>query len=200
MKMFLRYNSRHRVWFPRGYKDCWAPQLNPISSSTHGKGDKRTFGFHEPLWLFRLRQRLFCFAGNHRCGDRGLPLSPSFGERPLPDTWDIGPDGNRTCSYCGSIHSDDLIAIARKALVDDRYGIEGTTKSYKVYVRQPGVRNASEGAIKFYMTHAPEKPSAQDQHLFADAKRLTAERQAKRFEQMFPQSRAKEPEATAGQP
>lgn len=85
----------------------------------------------------------------------------------------MGPDGNRTCSYCGSIHADDLMEICRKTLVDERYGVEGTDKSYKVYVRQPGVRNASEGAIKFYKVHVPANPSQADQDLFAQALRVS---------------------------
>jgi hypothetical protein len=177
LKSFLRHNSRHCVWFPRGYENRWWPQLNPISSCSHGKNRKRTFYLYEPLRLFRLRQRLFCFAGRQRCGRRDDPFAFNYKDTALPpDTWDYGPDGNRTCSYCGSIHPDDLMAICRKTLTDDRYGIEGTTKSYKVYVRQPGVRNAGEGAIKFYMQHAPKNPRAEDQQLFADACRISSER------------------------
>jgi hypothetical protein len=172
---FLRHNSRHTVWLPR---DGRLPQLNPICSSSHNKNGKRTVYLTEPLRLFRLRQRVFCFAGRHRCGRRDDTFAFPAGERRgvLPDTWDIGPDGNRTCSYCGSIHADDLMKICRKAIDDERYAVEGTTKSYKVYVRQPGVRNAGEGAIKFYMHHAPENPSEADQKLFAEAIRLSSER------------------------
>ncbi len=173
---FLRYNTRHHVYFPGDWK---LPQLNPISSSSHTNSGKRTLGFHESLWLFRLRQRLFAFAGRHRCGDRGRnPLASKMfrGDQDLPDTWDFGPDGNRTCSFCGSIHPDDLMKICQLTLADERYGIEVTTKSYKYYVRQPGVRNASEGAIKFYMTHAPEAPTPEQQELFSKAVSLTNER------------------------
>ncbi|SHG91360.1 hypothetical protein [Bradyrhizobium erythrophlei] len=166
MKRLLRYNSRHMLHFPGDGK---MPQLNPLSYSSQSKSGKRTKSLHEPLRMFRLRQRLFCFAGRQRCGERGEGAS-------TPDTWDLGPDDNRTCSHCGSIHPDDLMEICRKTLVDDRYGIEGTTKSYKVYVRQPGVRNASEGAIKFYKWHAPESPTEEDQELFARACRVTRER------------------------
>ena len=175
MKRFLRYNTRHRVWIPRGAYGKTLPQLNPIMSSSHGKDGKRTWSASEPLWLFRIRQRLFAYAGRHKCGRRGESFHGRT-DKETPDTWDIGPDGNRTCSYCGSIHFDDLMEIARKTVDDDRYGIEGTTKSYKVYVRQPGVRNASEGAIKFYMHHAPANPSNEEQILFAKACRLTNER------------------------
>lgn len=183
---FLRYNSCHRLWFPGDWK---LPQLNPISSSSHSASGRRTFGWYEPGWLYRIRQRLFAFAGRHRCGRRGeswIGQSATFGgDKPLPDSWDIGPDGNRTCSYCGSIHADDLMVICRKTLEDERYGIEGTDKSYKVYVRQPGVRNASEGAIKFYMAHAPAEPSKSDQELFAKARQLTTQRWLARSSRPF---------------
>jgi hypothetical protein len=173
----LRYNTRHHLYFPGGWK---LPQLNPYSSSSHTKSGKRTRSFYEPGWMFRLRQR-FCVAGRQRCGRRDDPFAMNRGDGPLPDTWDLGPDGNRTCSYCGSIHPADLMEICRKTLIDERYAVEGTTKSYKVYVRQPGVMNAAEGAIKFYMHHAPAQPSAEDQELFAKAARLTSERFEARF-------------------
>ncbi len=176
LRHLLRYNSRHCLWFPRDGK---LPQLNPICSSSHSRSGKRTACAYEPIWLWRLRQRLFAFGGRQRCGRRieNPVISHSFGgDKALPDTWDFGPDGNRTCSYCGSIHPDDLMAICRKVLTDDRYSIEGTTKSYKVYVRQPGVRNASEGAIKFYKQHAPAQPSKADCDLFAEAVRVSARR------------------------
>lgn len=147
MLKFLRYNARHTIFIPRGYDGKFWPQLNPISSSNRGKNGKRTFSFTEPLWLFRIRNRLFNFAGYHACPDNA-----HF--RHKKDTWDIGPDGNRTCSYCGSIHYEDFKKIEQK--VKDKvpgYAIEGTDKGYKFYVRQPGVRNAGEGAIKFYSWH-----------------------------------------------
>jgi hypothetical protein len=172
----LRHNTCHHLYFPGDGK---LPQLNPISSSSHTASGKRTKSWHEPLWSFRLRQRLFAFAGRQRCPDRAQnPVaSRRFNhDEPLPDTWDVGPDGNRTCSFCGSVHPDDLMEICRKTIVDERYGVEGTTKSYKVYVRSPGVRNAAEGAIKFYTWHAPEQPTKADQELFAAATKVTNER------------------------
>jgi hypothetical protein len=30
MIRFLRYNSRHCLWFPRGWQCHWLPQLNPL--------------------------------------------------------------------------------------------------------------------------------------------------------------------------
>lgn len=171
MKRFLRYNTRHHIYWRQG--EGW-PKLDPISSS-YG-GGVRTITCHEPLWLFRLRQRLFAFGGHQRCGRRDDMFAWNRGDGDQPDTWDWGPDGNRTCSYCGSIHPDDLMKICRLALEDDRYAIEGTTKSYKVYVRQPHVRNASEGAIKFYKQHTPQDPSDEDRELFSRAVQVSHER------------------------
>lgn len=178
LNTFLRYNSRHGLYYHPTYRQRggaaiilgWS--LNPIGSMYDGK----QISCHEPLWLFRLRQRLFAFAGRQRCGRRDDPFAISRNDNAHPDTWDMGPDGNRTCSYCGSIHPDDLMKICRLVLTDERYAIEGTTKSYKVYVRQPGVVNASQGAIKFYKQHAPANPSQEDQDLFAEAVRVSGER------------------------
>lgn len=177
MMKFLRCNSRlHFYWCLGGGRDnrkMGRPHINPISS-VYGAGIKN-ISIHESLWMFRLRQRLFSFAGRQRCGRRNENWHGQT-DNPLPDTWDLGPDGNRTCSYCGSIHSEDLMKICRLSLEDEGYSIDGTDKSYKVYVRQPGVRNASEGAIKFYMHHAPSEPSAEDQELFKAAVRKSKER------------------------
>lgn len=151
MNRLLHYASRHHIFFPRGFEGKFWPQLNPYCSSSHGAGRKRTWRIYEPLWMFRLRKRLFCFAGHHVCPEN----SGRYGDK--PDSWYIGMDGNRTCSYCGSIHVDDLEKIIEKSKTDPRYGVSGTTKCYKVYVQQPNVKNAGEGAIKFYGWHGRPK-------------------------------------------
>lgn len=184
MKNFLRYNSRHRLYFPGDWK--W-PELNPIVSSSHTKSGKRTRSIDEPYWMFRLRQRIFCFAGKQRCPSRGDWANSVFkvGQNSdlLPDTWDRGPDGNRTCSYCGSIHPDDLMLICRKVPSDERYGLECAKPGYKYYLKQPGVQNASQGAIKFYMHHVPKNPSLEDQATFSTAVKITRERFQKKYMQ-----------------
>lgn len=175
LKSLLRSNTRHTLWFPRGYKGKVLPQLNPIMSSSHGANNKRTWSFTESLWLFKLRQRLFAFAGKQRCGRRDDSWMGTTDEA-LPDTWDIGPDGNRTCSYCGSIHFDDLMKIVERSLTDERYSIDTTDKSYKVYVRQPNVRNAGEGAIKYYKHHTPIDVTPEQKQLFNEAVHLSSRR------------------------
>lgn len=37
----------------------------------------------------------------------------------------------------------------------DGPAIELSDKTYKIYLHRPGIRNASQGAIKFYMQHVP---------------------------------------------
>ena len=96
---------------------------------------------------------------------------------------------NRVCSYCGSLHPDDLFRLVREcagASPDAPYGsvveIEPSDKSYKIYVRQPGVRNAHEGAIKFYTHHLPRTEAgvldvSEEQHAeYGRAVRATRDR------------------------
>lgn len=70
--------------------------------------------------------------------------------------WSIGRDGSRTCSYCGSLHPDDALEILTSyAAGVDGYHFSPTDKSYKFYGNRPGVQNASDGGIKFYVHHLP---------------------------------------------
>lgn len=71
-------------------------------------------------------------------------------------------NGNRICSFCGSLHFEDFAALVKvcgDAPITAPFGsvpeIELSDKPYKVYVHQPGIRNAMEGGIKFYMHHVP---------------------------------------------
>jgi hypothetical protein len=82
---------------------------------------------------------------------------------PGPDHWNkFKSNGDRVCSYCGSLHWEDMLRLVHEAAIapeDADYrstvSIEPSDKSYKVYVHQPGVHNAMEGGIKFYMQHVP---------------------------------------------
>lgn len=72
----------------------------------------------------------------------------------LPDYWKKFPNGDRVCSYCGSIHPMDLIELIKKL----GFGIIGKTdKPYKWYVNRPEVHNATDGAIKYYRQHDTEE-------------------------------------------
>lgn len=116
---------------------------------------------------------------------------------------------NRTCSYCGSLHFDDmlrLVKLAAETPEDADYqttvSIEPSDKNYKVYVRQPGVRNASEGGIKFYMQHVPRTDdnkidvSPEQQKEFGEAVR----RSRVRFDRYLQGSRRMRDDTSTGKP
>lgn len=79
------------------------------------------------------------------------------------DHWNkFKSNGDRVCSYCGSLHWDDFTELVRHAAdspedLDYRstVEIEPSDKGYKIYVHQRGIRNAMEGGIKFYTQHIP---------------------------------------------
>lgn len=88
------------------------------------------------------------------CASRMDELGPWKHEEML-DRWvKFGDD--RCCSFCGSMHPDDLSA----ALDLETTKIDVSDKRYKVYVRRPGIINASMGAIKFYNWHLPSNAEA----------------------------------------
>lgn len=101
------------------------------------------------------------------CGRRydtypgGMPVHHDRAEH--LDHWQrFKSNGNRVCSYCGSLHPDDMFALVKASAdaPDDAdyrsvVEIERSDKGYKIYVQQPGVRNAMEGGIKFYIQHLP---------------------------------------------
>ena len=61
-----------------------------------------------------------------------------------PDRWDKDEHGIRSCSFCGSIHPDDLIELFKK----NGFGIiERSDKSYKWYI------HIKEGRYKYYRSH-----------------------------------------------
>lgn len=86
----------------------------------------------------------------HLCPDHArvpsvFTASVDVTKNPNPDRWDKDEYGVRDCSYCGSIHPDDLISLLRE------YGfkvIERSDKSYKWYIHIPGRRQ-----YKYYRSH-----------------------------------------------
>ena len=84
----------------------------------------------------------------HRCGSGNRDRWQGVDQ----DSWHrIGPD--RVCSYCGSIHPDDLAALLDAPDVQFE---AATNKSYKLYVHRDWIINAGMGGIKFYTWHADE--------------------------------------------
>ena len=77
----------------------------------------------------------------HLCPRRSeSPFSPSN-----MDSWDkIGED--RVCS----LHPEDLNKLVKEQGIKV---LELSDKSYKLYIKRPNIKNAQQGAIKFYKQH-----------------------------------------------
>jgi hypothetical protein len=83
------------------------------------------------------------------CGRRMNELGP-FERKENLDHWAVLANGDKVCSFCGSLHPMTVIDIIKK------YGfgsISRTDKSYKWYVKRPEVHNAMDGGIKYYRHH-----------------------------------------------
>lgn len=100
------------------------------------------------------------------------------------DYWDVMPNGDRTCSYCGSLSEDDFVDIMQ-SYVDgvEGFSFERSTKSYKTYAKRPGVSNAGSGGIKFYHMHVDkDHPKIQERmELFRKAVEKSREEFKKRW-------------------
>jgi hypothetical protein len=99
---------------------------------------------------------------------------PFNGRGMLPRDEAPRPNGDRVCWYCGSWDREQFTAYCRRILAGDilaAYDVPmpGVAKPYrmprvspsdrrhKIYVRQEGVRNALEGAIKVYVAHLTQE-------------------------------------------
>lgn len=82
------------------------------------------------------------------CGRRRYDIGPQDRTEGL-DTW-VMRGNDKCCSYCGSLHPDRVLELAREHGTSI---IETTDKGYKWYVKQPNVPNAMFGGIKYYRQH-----------------------------------------------
>lgn len=73
------------------------------------------------------------------------------------DWWRPEPNGERSCSFCGSAHPDDFDRHLDRVLADPdaRVTVDLADGRHKVYLHRPEARVAGEGPIKFYVAHAP---------------------------------------------
>ena len=99
------------------------------------------------------------------------------------DFWEVLPNGDRVCSFCGSAHPEDFERLCNEAVRDESMMIHHSDKSYKVYIYRPTVGNASEGAIKYYKWHNYTDPEAiaRLEPVYNKALRLGEERSRKIF-------------------
>lgn len=78
-------------------------------------------------------------------------------------------NGDRVCSYCGSLHPEDFLRLIKECADagvdagDEAPSVDPSDKGYKIYVRRKGVRNAHEGGIKFYTQHLPQLTDPQQE-------------------------------------
>ncbi len=92
------------------------------------------------------------------------------------DRWLQHANGDRVCSFCGSLHMEDFSRLVEESLEPkSTITIERSDKPYKVYINRPEVRNALDGGIKFYGWHAVN-PSEEHKQEFAKAVIISRER------------------------
>lgn len=92
------------------------------------------------------------------CPKRGMtPEQAAVFNYPTEDTWtrEGNAKGERTCTYCGGIHQDDLVPILKDAADPAKPGtfVYMSDKPNKMYLRRPDVMNSDDGAIKSYGGH-----------------------------------------------
>ena len=102
------------------------------------------------------------------------------------DHWDrFKFNGDRVCSFCGSLHPDDFLKYVQESAKDDSsVQIEPSDKRYKIYVSRPSVRNAHEGGIKFYTWHLVAALTEVQQDAYRTALRNSRDRFDKKFKQL----------------
>jgi len=129
--------------------------------------------------------------GAATCGRRMTEMGP-WEYREGLDWWEPQPNGERDCSFCGSMHPEDFDRFLDKVIADPdihvRVGV--TDKRYKFYVQRPEIKNAMEGPIKFYTHHAPAEwlpVGSPAQVKLQQACRVSAEK----FEQVMAEGHAK---------
>lgn len=83
------------------------------------------------------------------CPQRNSGIQTMFEKGENLDWWKVMPNGERVCSYCGSIHPMDLL----KLLKEGKATITRSDKQYKWYINRPEIDNALKGAIKYYRDH-----------------------------------------------
>ena len=108
------------------------------------------------------------------------------------DHWDRHKsNGDRVCSYCGSLHPEDFLRLVKEsaeAPEDDLRAprINPSDKGYKIYVDRPSVSNAHDGGIKFYTHHLEPRPTDEQHAQYKEAVRRSNIRFQKVLDQRFP--------------
>ena len=106
------------------------------------------------------------------------------GEHPDADTWAARLNGDRVCSFCGSLHPEDAVAVMCEFADTGEGRFCTSDDARKFYLNRTGVRSADDGGIKFHTWHLPRAstPAMNEFHRQFDrcAQRVVAQ-DAKRF-------------------
>lgn len=81
----------------------------------------------------------------------GYPYAPGMDK----DAWRVEANGERACSFCGSMHPEDFQAFLETVDGMERW-VELADGRHKVYVRRLEVRRQMRWPIKFYLAHYPD--------------------------------------------
>lgn len=99
------------------------------------------------------------------------------------DRWLPHKNGERVCSFCGSLHPEDFIKLCHQAAQPGaEVDIETSSKEYKYYIRRDSVRKTNDGAIKFYTQHAPDPLPEGDDIIFTEAVKWSRHRSSLRYQ------------------
>jgi hypothetical protein len=120
--------------------------------------------------------------------------SPLRDSGPNLDRWErFKSNGDRVCSYCGSLHWEDFKLMVKAsaeapedAKLEDSVQIEPSDKSYKIYVTRADVSNAHDGGIKFYTPHIDPPATEEDNRLYGEAARRSRIRSRAMWGRRFP--------------
>jgi hypothetical protein len=136
-----------------------------------------------PWWIYRpMRRTAELLSERQTCPRRMREWGPWERKDGL-DRWSLHYNGDRTCSFCGSWDPAQFIAFC------DVIATAGTTapgsvdyirQKGKLYVHRPGIRNAGEGAIKFYCAHFSKEQMTPGVELTIDRARAVSHKEFER--------------------
>jgi hypothetical protein len=71
------------------------------------------------------------------------------------------------CSYCGSLHDEQFLKHVREVIEnpDPDIRIELNDSRQKIYIARPEIKNAADGAIKYYLLHLKQWCATNDKNV-----------------------------------
>lgn len=151
MMWIWRWRRRLRRWFLTiEVQTC--PQRVEVGSSHHKGGDLDTW--NRDTWALERQWSDWLLYTRSRMYDRLGWTGNRFYRGTF---WPAGFAPPRTCSFCGSVHPDDAIALMRRG-----WEVESSGKNYKRYLHPPGYRplmavRSPVPPVKLYVQHMSAK-------------------------------------------